>query len=145
MVTAHLLSPKDVPYVWENVAPLLARVTQHTEGEMEPDDFLEALSLGEMQLWIAVEKYGMLEDSVHTAMVTQIIHYPQKKVLRVIAIAGSNFKELHESFNSMVEAFAIQAGCSSMELWGRKGWKKMLPDWKDTYIVFTKDLKKRMH
>jgi hypothetical protein len=32
-----------------------------------------------------------------------------------------------------------------MELWGRKGWKKMLPDWKDSYTVFTKELKERMH
>lgn len=136
---AHLLSPEDVPYVWEKVAPLLGTVTQHTEGEMETDDFLEALACGEMQLWVAVEN-----DSLHMIMVTQIIPYPQKKVLRVIAIAGSGFKELHEKFNDMVESFAIRAGCSSMELWGRKGWKKLLPDWKDSYIVFTKDIKQRM-
>jgi len=30
-------------------------------------------------------------------------------------------------------------------MWGRKGWKKLLPDWKDTYIVYTKDLQGRMH
>jgi len=139
VISAHLLSPSDVAHVWGDVAPLLARVTLHTEGEMEPDDFLEALTHGEMQLWVAVEK-----ESVHTVMVTQIIPYPQKKVLRVIAIAGSDFKELHERFNDMVEGFAIRAGCSSMELWGRKGWKKLLPDWKDSYIVFTKDIKQRM-
>ena len=136
---AHLLSPDDVPYIWDQVAPLLATVTQHTEGEMEPDDFLEALTYGDMQLWIAAEK-----EDLHMVMVTQIIPYPQKKVLRVIAIAGTGFKELHEKFNATIESFAIQAGCSAMELWGRKGWKKLLPDWKDTYIVFTKDLKQRM-
>ena len=139
MVTAHLLSPKDVPYVWEDVAPMLARVTIHTEGEMEPDDFIEPLSHGDMQLWVAIEN-----SVVHTAMVTQVIPYPQKNVLRVIAIAGSDFKELYEKFNDMIESFAIRMGCTSMELWGRKGWKKLLPDWKDTYIVFTKDLKQRM-
>ena len=139
MISAHLLAPADVASVWENVAPLLARVTQHTEGEMEPDDFLEPLTHGEMQLWLAVE-----QGSVHTAMVTQVVPYPQKKVLRVIAIAGTEFKELHAQFNDVIESFAIRAGCSSMELWGRKGWKKLLPDWKDSYIVFTKDIKQRM-
>ena len=139
MISAHLLAPADVASVWENVAPLLARVTQHTEGEMEPDDFLEPLTHGEMQLWLAVD-----QGSVHTAMVTQVVPYPQKKVLRVIAIAGTEFKELHAQFNDIVEAFAIRVGCSSMELWGRKGWKKLLPDWKDSYIVFTKDIKQRM-
>jgi len=139
VISAHLLAPADVASVWGNVAPLLAKVTQHTEGEMEPDDFLEPLTHGEMQLWLAVD-----HGSVHTAMVTQVVPYPQKKVLRVIAIAGTEFKELHARFNDIVEAFAIRAGCSSMELWGRKGWKKLLPDWKDSYIVFTKDIKQRM-
>ena len=119
---------------------MLANVTQHSEGEMEPDDYLEPLTHGEMQLWVVVDG-----GSLHTVMVTQIIPYPQKKVLRVIAIAGSEFKELHSRFNDMIESFAIQYGCSSMELWGRKGWKKLLPDWDDSYIVFTKELTSRMH
>ena len=137
---AHLLLPEDVACIWDDVAPMLAKVTQHSEGEMEPDDYLEPLTHGEMQLWVAVDK-----SVVHTVMVTQIIPYPQKKVLRVIAIAGSEFKELHRRFNDMIESFAIQYGCSSMELWGRKGWKKLLPDWNDSYTVFTKELTARMH
>ena len=137
---AHLISPEDVAYLWDDVGPMLARVTERSEGEMEPDDYLETLTQGAMQLWIATE-----EKNITLAMVTQIISYPQKKVLRVIAISGEKFIEAHSQFNDMVEAFAIRVGCSSMELWGRKGWKKMLPDWKDSYIVFTKDLKERMH
>jgi hypothetical protein len=119
---------------------MLAKVTERSEGEFEPDDYLETLTHGIMQLWIATE-----ENNITLAMVTQIIPYPQKKVLRVIAISGEKFIEAHSQFNDMVEAFAIRVGCSSMELWGRKGWKKMLPEWKDSYIVFTKDLKERMH
>ena len=137
---AHLIQPEDVAYLWQDVGPMLARVTERSEGEMEPDDYLETLTQGAMQLWIATE-----EKNITLAMVTQIISYPQKKVLRVIAISGEKFIEAHSQFNDMVEAFAIRVGCSSMELWGRKGWKKMLPDWKDSYIVFTKDLKERMH
>ncbi len=140
MVTAHLLNPSDVAAIWSDVAALLAKVTPHTEGEMEPDDFIEPLTHGEMQLWVSIKNRSV----IHTAMVTQIIPYPQKKVLRVIAIAGEDFKELYDEFNDMVESFAIQMECSSMELWGRKGWKKLLPDWKDSYTVFTKDLKQRM-
>ena len=137
---AHLIQPEDVAYLWDDVGPMLARVTERSEGEMEPDDYLETLTQGAMQLWIATE-----EKNITLAMVTQIISYPQKKVLRVIAISGERFIEAHSQFNDIVETFAVNVGCSSMELWGRKGWKKMLPDWKDSYIVFTKDLKERMH
>ena len=135
---AQIVQPEDIAYIWEEVAPLLNRVKEHSEGEAEPDDFLEPLTHGHMQLWIATE-----DKQMHSAMITQIIVYPQKKVLRVISIAGSDFKRLYE-FNDMVEAFAIKTGCSGMELWGRRGWKKLLPDWESNYIVYSKDLKHRM-
>jgi len=32
-----------------------------------------------------------------------------------------------------------------MEVWGRKGWKKILTDWKDSYVVYTKELDRRLH
>ena len=137
---AHLVSPEDVPYIWDDVGPMINRVTEHSEGELETDDFLEHLMSGGMQLWIATE-----DKEIIMSMVTQVIAYPQKRILRIIAIAGKNFREGHDNFINMVEAFAIKRQCSSLELWGRKGWKKMLPEWNSNYIVFTKDLKERMH
>ena len=135
---AQIVQPEDVAHIWDQVAPLLERVKEHSEGEAEPDDFLEPLTHGDMQLWIATDGGVM-----HSAMITQIVVYPQKKILRVISIAGSDFKRLYE-FNDMVESFAIKTGCSGMELWGRKCWKKLLPDWESNYIVYSKDLKHRM-
>jgi len=137
---AHLLSPEDVGCVWDDVAPMLSAVTERSEGEFEANDYLQYLSSGVMQLWIAIE-----DKEIIMSMITQIITYPQKKVLRVIALAGENFKEVHEQFNDMLESFAINLGCTSLELWGRKGWKKMLPEWNSNYIVFTKDLTSKMH
>ena len=135
---AQIVQPEDIAHIWEQVAPLLDRVKEHSEGEAEPDDFLEPLTHGDMQLWIFTE-----ESSLHSAMITQIIVYPQKKILRVISMAGSEFEKLRQ-FNNMVESFAIKTGCTGLELWGRKGWKKLLPDWESNYIVYTKDLKHRM-
>jgi len=89
-----------------------------------------------MQLWVAVE-----QRQVIAAMVTQIIPYPRKKVLRIIAIGGSGM-ERWISFLPKVEQFARNLECDSLEAWGRKGWKKILTDWSDSYIVFTKKLRK---
>ena len=135
---AQIVAPEDVAYIWEEVAPLLDKVQEHTEGEVESDDFLEPLTHGDMQLWIATE-----DKNLHSVMITQIIPYPQKQVLRVISLAGSDFKKLNQ-FQAMLESFAIKTGCTSLELWGRKGWKKLLPEWESNYIVYTKDLKYRM-
>ena len=134
----HLLSPEDVPYMWEQVAPLLARVSRHTEGEMEPDDYIEPLTHGDMQLWIATE-----DKKIIAALITQIIPYPQKKILRLISLAGDEFDKFKGCLD-MVESFATSNHCTALEMWGRKGWKRLLPEWKDSYIVYTKDIKSRM-
>ena len=91
-----------------------------------------------MQLWVVVEN-----KHVNAALITQIKPYPQKKVLSLKSLAGEDFQEI-KGFLEMVEVFALKNGCSSLEMWGRKGWKKLLSDWKDSYIVYTKDLKTRM-
>ena len=135
---AQIVAPEDIAYIWEEVAPLLDKVQEHTEGEVESDDFLEPLTHGDMQLWIATE-----DKNLRSVMITQIIPYPQKQVLRVISLAGSDFKKLNQ-FQAMLESFAIRTGCTSLELWGRRGWRKLLPDWESNYIVYTKDLKHRM-
>ncbi len=137
-IKARLLAPEDVAYMWEEVVPLLARVAPHTEGEMEPDDYIEPLTHGDMQLWVVVENKRVI-----AALITQIIPYPQKKILRLISLAGEEFDKIKD-FLDVVEAFAIKYECSALEMWGRKGWKKLLPDWKDSYIVYTKDIRTRM-
>ena len=135
---AHIVQPEDVAYIWEEVAPLLEMVKEHTEGELETDDFLEPLTHGNMQLWIATE-----DKDIHAVMVTQFVIYPQKNILRIISLAGDDFEKIR-NFQEMIEGFAIKNECTALEMWGRKGWKKLLPDWRDTYIVYTKDLKHRM-
>ena len=74
-MNAHLISPEDVPYLWDNVGPMLASIQQHSEGELEPYDFLDNLMTGNMQLWIATE-----DKEIIMSMVTEIIKYPQKKI-----------------------------------------------------------------
>ena len=112
-------------------------------GIIIPDSAQEKPQEGKV---IAIGGGSKTEDGkIILSMVTQIIQFPQKKVLRTIALAGERFKEVHSQFSDMLASYALKNECSSLELWGRKGWKKMLPDWKDSYIVFTKDLKERMH
>ena len=43
---AQIVQPEDVAHIWEEVAPLLERVKEHTEGEFETDDYLEPLTHG---------------------------------------------------------------------------------------------------
>ena len=40
---AQIVQPEDIAYIWDQVAPLLERTKEHSEGELETDDFLEPL------------------------------------------------------------------------------------------------------
>ena len=135
---AHLLDPDDVEYVWEKVEPILARVVSRSEGELETGDILGLVTEGHMQLWIVAENKEII-----AALVTQIITYPQKRILRLVSLAGEDFNKF-KHFLDMVQSFAIQKDCTALELWGRKGWKKLLPEWKSEYIVYTKDIREKM-
>jgi len=85
-----------------------------------------------------------VDKEIIAVMVTQIIPYPKKKVLRVIAIAGEDMDRWFH-FLPAIEEWAMELGCTSLEAWGRKGWLKVLKDWKCSYHILTKDLKNRMH
>ena len=135
---AHLLDPEDVEYVWDKVEPILARAVSRSEGELKTNDILNFVIEGDMQLWIVAENKEII-----AALVTQIITYPQKRILRLVSLAGEDFNKF-KHFLDMVQSFAIQKGCTALELWGRKGWKKLLPEWNSKYIVYTKDIKEQM-
>ena len=134
-----LIDPDDIPYIWDHVQPHLEAMAPHSEGELEPDDFFEGIANETMQLWVAVEDNEML-----ASMVTMIVPYPRKKVLRIISIGGSGM-EKWIGFIPLIEDWALSLGCTSLECWGRKGWLKVLKDWKCSYHIITKDLTARMH
>ena len=134
-----LVSPDDVPYIWEKIHPHLELMEPHSEGELAPEDFYEAITNGDMQLWTAIKN-----NEIMASMVTQIVPYPRKRVLRIISIAGEEMDGWIK-YLPLIEDWALSAGCTSLECWGRKGWLKILRDWKCAYHILTKDLTARMH
>ena len=136
----HLVYPDEVPHIWGQVEPLLAKATPYSEGEVEAQDFAYLIINNEMQLWVSIE-----EKSVTAAMVTQVVHYPRKKVLRIIALGGKGLRRMQEKFEPTLEGYAIKAGCSALEAWTRRGLLRLVKDWKQSYIIITKDIKEKMH
>ena len=134
-----LVAPEDIEPIWDQVVLHLDMAIAHSEGEMGAEDFYPYLMDGQMQLWVAIN-----DGELDASMVTQIIPYPRKRVLRIISIAGDKMEQWIE-FLPLIEGWALSIGCTSLECWGRKGWLKILKDWKCSYHILTKDLKGRMH
>ena len=134
-----MISPDDIDVVWDRISEYIQQVVDHSRGEATLEDYYEHISTGDMQLWVAVSK-----NEVLACMVTQIAPYPSKRVLRIIALGGVEMERWIE-FLPDIEHCAMNMGCTSLEAGGRKGWLKILRDWKCSYHILTKDLTARMH
>ena len=131
-----LIDPKKIPSIWFEVKPMIDKVIQHTAGEMNSQDVLTQLLDGSLNLWV-----GLYDEELFCAGTTEIINYPQKKVLRIIHFAtksGHDY-ELWKDFITDLERFGTQLGCTSIEAWVRKGLAKKL-NWDNNYSVITKNI-----
>jgi hypothetical protein len=72
-------------------------------------------------------------------IVTEIKSFPLMKVCRVW-LAGGDMDELVNVMLPDVEAWAKDNGCARVEIVGRKGWKRALPEYREPYAVLHKEL-----
>lgn len=72
-------------------------------------------------------------------IVTEIKSFPLMKVCR-IWLAGGDMDELVNVMLPDVEAWAKDNGCARVEIVGRKGWKRALPEYREPYAVLHKEL-----
>ena len=133
-----IVHKEEVASVWEEVYPILDRCHAYANGELETQDYFKMVENGDMQLWVATD-----EGVIFAAMLTEFVIYPRKKVMRIVAIAGEGMDRWMRFFPAL-EAAAVRVGCTGIEAFGRKGWLKVLKDWKCSYHVLTKDIKHRL-
>ena len=133
-----LVNSEDIELVGDEVIPLVEKALSHADGELIPSDIRKHLDTGDLRLWVALQ-----DRDIIASMVTEIIQYPRKKIVRVITVAGKDMSMWYD-FLPMLEGYAVRNGCSSLEAWTRKGMTRKLKDWKHSYDIITKDLKQRM-
>lgn len=92
-------------------------------------DVVDGVMSGNMQLW----------SGENGCAVTEIVVYPNKKVLHVF-LAGGKLEQITDMMDSAVEWGKAQ-GCDGMTLSGRKGWVKVLKDygWEQQQVVLAKE------
>lgn len=93
------------------------------------DDVCSKIEDGSFLLW----------PGTRSAMVTEFVDFPQKRVCNLI-FCGGDYKELKE-ITDHVEIFAKKMNCTALYGGGRKGWLKKIKHlgWKSEYVI-RKDL-----
>lgn len=91
------------------------------------DIYLSVLK-GDMQLW----------QGPRGAAITQVIDFPNARVLHVL-LAGGAMQQILD-FEESAAAWGRSIGCTSMTLNGRMGWQRILTGWDTTSVMMERPL-----
>jgi len=110
--------------------PWLEAAIERAGGTHTLSDVVQSVVEGKMQFWPAPRGCA----------VTEIIKYPQKKVLHIF-LAGGDMDQILDMDSSAVE-FAKMNGCTGISIAGRRGWKRVLKNkgYEETFTVLGKDI-----
>jgi hypothetical protein len=136
------IPPSEIPNVWTGVQSWLEAAIWHGNGELLTEDLYVCCLQSRMQLWISVNA-----DYVpHGALVTEVITYPRKRVVRIVALGGKSFKEWLPALEKTGDEWARKVGATAIEAMGRKGWLRFLRGtrFKEKYCFMIKEVQSRM-
>lgn len=110
-----------IEYFWEVVQPMINAALKHADGKYSENDIFRLLKEKNMQLWVIAD----IEDIIQAAIVTQIVEYPNKKVMFIVLVGGVKFDNWSHVLPHFV-SFARDHQCQSIEGYGRSGWETKL-------------------
>jgi hypothetical protein len=96
-------------------------------------DVVDGIMKGDFQLWLGA----------NGCAVTEIVVYPNKKVLHVFLAGGDQghgIEQITDMHDDAV-AFGKEQGCDGMTVTGRRGWKKVLASkgWTEQFTTLLKE------
>ena len=122
---------QDLHIIWNEVEPLIKKALDDC---YTTDDILKGLINNSFQLFIS------WNNKVESAVITEVVQYPQKKILRYFLAGGSNMDNWLEPIQQEIEKFAKHNHCQAIEVAGRKGWSKKLKGYEQKIYLFSKEL-----
>lgn len=115
--------------------PDLYEQIKRVEGQdWEPEDVLEELESGTAQAW------GLRGDPIQTLWITKIVNAYSRKYGIVWICAGFHIESGLEMYRNYIEPWFREQRCQWIEISGRPGWQKILPDYRRQAVILRKVL-----
>lgn len=102
-------------------------------GDVTADHLKAEVIAGRAQLWFA------WSDHLEAALVTEIWDTPKGKVCVFMSIGGVHISRWLGLLDD-IEVWAKSNGAKIARTFGRKGWGRILPDYRPRYFVYEKEL-----
>jgi hypothetical protein len=122
--------------MWPHVKALIRRAMDRTNLGNFADVERELLG-GKQQLWLAWNG-----TTIEAAGVTRLVEINHERICIVVA-AGAREGASPVDWLPLIagiEQFARDEGCAATRIIGRKGWQRILADYRATYVVMDRKL-----
>lgn len=107
----------------EEVIPFIQRALDRVPPKWRAEDIFQDILSEKVQLFVAID----IDAKIQAVCTTQVDQYPLAKVLTVLQLASEvPMDELWKLFHAMQEWALKEVGCDYIEIYGRKGWQKLL-------------------
>lgn len=117
---------------WPQIRPLLSRVKRR---DWDHESIETMLTSAQAQCW------GLIKGgAIFGVIITRIENIGSRKRCLVWIAAGEGLSRGRELLSGVIEPWAKANGCEYMQINGRKGWLRALPDYSQTAIVMEKRL-----
>ena len=125
--------PAQVHEFWPHVASLIKAAME--KGRLSSfADVEHAVRNGSALLWLAWNG-----ETVKAAAVTELGQANAEKFCTIVACGGHDRSQWLPLIAGL-EAYGKTQGCNAMRIYGRRGWRKLLPEYRTTRVLLEKEL-----
>lgn len=128
------VDPARVRQLWPHARFLICRAMRRG-GIAAFAPVEQSVLSGRALLWLATDR-----GTIHATAVTELAASEWRKVCVIVACGGRDrARWLH--LIEGIEEFARAEGCAAVRILGRKGWARVLPEYRMHRIVLEKDVR----
>ena len=120
MIEVSMVPAEYVDTCWDKIEPFAAKAAEYTYGRYTANNIYELIKDAEHHLWVAYE-----DDIFKGIVTTQVVTYPQRKLLSMHFCGGESLKEWKDPMLDLLKKYANDMGCDGIESVGRPGWGKV--------------------
>ena len=123
MIEVSLIPPQYIDACWDKIEAFIGKAAKYTYGRYTTSNIYDLVKEGDYQLWVAID-----DTQFKGAVVTNIITYPQRKLLGMQFCGGDDLKLWKEPMLELLKKFGLASGCDGIESTGRPGWAKVFKE-----------------
>lgn len=131
---AICVAPGMVWRVWHQAKPLISQALRRGGVGTRFSLVEQGVLSGQMLLWLAWDG-----SRIRAVIVTQLLEENDKRLCMIVACGG---KQIYGWFHLLadIENYARDEKCSAVRIMGRYGWRRLLKEYREPYVILEKRL-----